>query len=80
MDSVADEDGQYSVCQKACFAASALGYNALVDEKVEGYSLVHQISFQTAIGNKIEGDWCKSKKDALYSVCIKFNEQAKPNG
>lgn len=74
------EDEQRDLCQKACFAASALGYNAIEEEKDQLTEFMVRFYFQSAIGNRVDGDWCKSRKDALFSVCQKFNEQVKPHG
>jgi len=77
MDSEAE---MYDVCKRVCFAASAMGYNAIEEEKDPMTKVMFRYAFQSAIGNKIEGEWCDNRKQALFSVCKKFDEQVKPNG
>ncbi len=67
---------QMELCRRACFNASAMGLNCVVEEK-EGMT---KYVFRSMIGTVIEGQFYPDKKSALESLCINFNASTQNNG
>ncbi len=72
MDTAVDE-AQKELCRKACFSASAMGLNCIVEVNEQGT----RYSFRSLIGTTIQGGFYPDQKAALESLCINFNNSQK---